>query len=83
MAINPGQDGLLGHLKKLTPLNLGQTLGQAMPHLDLPGMPGHDSGPLTETDAFGDNPGNLRMLSYVPEGLPADAARLYTDGRRV
>jgi poly(hydroxyalkanoate) depolymerase family esterase len=66
-------DELLSQLKKLAPQGLGQTLGKAMPNLDLPGMHGQDSGVLTETSAFGDNPGNLRMLSYVPEGLPAGA----------
>ncbi|QCI66858.1 extracellular catalytic domain type 1 short-chain-length polyhydroxyalkanoate depolymerase [Phreatobacter stygius] len=29
--------------------------------------------PLAETLDFGSNPGRLRMLSYVPDGLPADA----------
>lgn len=28
---------------------------------------------LTEVAEFGSNPGNLRMLTYVPEGLPKDA----------
>jgi poly(hydroxyalkanoate) depolymerase family esterase len=28
---------------------------------------------LTEVSAFGSNPGNLRMLTYVPPQLPADA----------
>ena len=31
------------------------------------------SGRLTETTDFGSNPGNLRMLTYLPENLPADA----------
>jgi poly(hydroxyalkanoate) depolymerase family esterase len=26
--------------------------------------------PLTETSGFGSNPGNLRMFSFVPEGIP-------------
>ncbi|MEO5373366.1 MAG: PHB depolymerase family esterase [Alphaproteobacteria bacterium] len=30
-------------------------------------------GPLTEVRAFGDNPGNLRMYKYVPDGLPPRA----------
>ncbi len=49
MAPLPGNDGLLSHLMKLTPQTLGQTLGKAMPNLDLPGMPGQESGALTET----------------------------------
>ena len=73
----PGNDGLLGHLLKLNPQNLGQSLGQtlgkAMPNLDLPGMANHETSVLTETADFGADPGNLRMLSYVPEGLPASA----------
>lgn len=28
---------------------------------------------LTEVPGFGSNPGNLRMLTYIPEDLPADA----------
>ena len=64
-----GNDGLLGHLMKLTP----QALGKAMPHLDGAGLDaGHELG-LTETADFGDNPGHLRMLSYVPADLPAGA----------
>ena len=30
-------------------------------------------GRLTEVDAFGSNPGHLRMLTYVPPGLPTGA----------
>ena len=50
----------------------------------LPGMSGWDGlnhlmptatrGPLVETKQFGTNPGDLRMFSYVPAGLPASAA---------
>jgi feruloyl esterase len=32
-----------------------------------------DAGPLTEVVGFGSNPGNLRMLAYVPEDLPTGA----------
>ena len=69
MAPNLINDGLLSQLKKLTP----QGLGTGMPHLDIPGLHAHANSALTEVAAFGDNPGNLRMLSYVPEGLPAGA----------
>src|ERR1700735_1627372 len=31
-------------------------------------------GPLVETKQFGTNPGDLRMFSYVPPGLPASGA---------
>jgi poly(hydroxyalkanoate) depolymerase family esterase len=34
---------------------------------------GDDAG-MTEIRGFGFNPGGLRMLAYVPEGLPAEAA---------
>ena len=64
-----GNDGLLGHLKKLAP----QALGKALPHLEMPGLAGREAGVLAETAAFGDDPGNLRMLSYVPDALPAGA----------
>jgi poly(hydroxyalkanoate) depolymerase family esterase len=50
----------------------------------LPGMNGWDGlnplvpaatrGSLVETKQFGTNPGDLRMFSYVPPGLPASAA---------
>jgi poly(hydroxyalkanoate) depolymerase family esterase len=69
MAPIPGQDGFLNNLARLAP----QALGKTMPNLDLPGLHPHDGGPLVETAAFGDNPGHLRMLSYVPAGLPAGA----------
>ena len=69
MAPLTGNDGLLSNLLKLTP----DALAKKMPQLDLPGFPAHDTGALTETAAFGDNPGNLRMLSYVPDALPAGA----------
>jgi poly(hydroxyalkanoate) depolymerase family esterase len=65
MALLPETDGLLGHLMSLTPQFRGT------------GFPGGAEAParngLTETTAFGDDPGNLRMLSYVPEGLPPGA----------
>jgi poly(hydroxyalkanoate) depolymerase family esterase len=67
MAPITGNDGLLSHLRKFTP----QALGRTMPHLDVSGLTAHEAGGLTETAAFGGNPGNLRMLSYVPEALPA------------
>ena len=35
--------------------------------------PGATAGRLTETEAFGLNPGNLRMLGYLPNGLPPGA----------
>ena len=35
---------------------------------------GAGPGRLTETPEFGENPGNLRMWSYVPEGLAREAA---------
>jgi feruloyl esterase len=73
MASLPGNDGLLGHLMKLTSQTVGETLGKTMTHLDLSGLAGHERSVLTETPAFGDNPGNLRMLSYVPEALPVGA----------
>ena len=34
---------------------------------------GTDDGRLAEAKAFGDNPGQLRLLRYVPAGLPANA----------
>jgi poly(hydroxyalkanoate) depolymerase family esterase len=47
------------------------------PGLRAMGFPGGAEPPagigLTETTVFGDNPGNLRMLSSVPEGLPPGA----------
>jgi feruloyl esterase len=61
MAIISGQDGLLGRLTKFTPRALGQA------------MPLRESSALTETAAFGDNPGHLRMLSYAPATLPGGA----------
>jgi feruloyl esterase len=64
MAPLPGKDGLLGHLMNLTPQILAK------------GMAGADAearAALTETADFGPNPGHLRMLSSVPEDLPADA----------
>jgi poly(hydroxyalkanoate) depolymerase family esterase len=33
-----------------------------------------DASPLAEISGFGDNPGNLRMLSFVPQKLPVPAA---------
>jgi poly(hydroxyalkanoate) depolymerase family esterase len=69
MAPLTGNDGLLSNLLKLTP----DALAKKMPQLDLPGFPAHDTSLLTETAVFGDNPGNLRMLSYVPDALPAGA----------
>jgi poly(hydroxyalkanoate) depolymerase family esterase len=69
MPPNSANDGLLGQLMKRAP----QALGRAMPHLDMPGLSPDEAGVLTETAAFGDNPGNLRMLSYVPDGLAAGA----------
>ena len=38
-----------------------------------PRGPGARTRTLREVTAFGSNPGNLRMLTYVPEGLPAGA----------
>lgn len=32
-----------------------------------------DRGHLTEVTGFGSNPGNLRMLTYIPQDLPPDA----------
>jgi poly(hydroxyalkanoate) depolymerase family esterase len=64
MALLQGKDGLLGHLMNLTPQLLAK------------GMAGADAGAsanLTETADFGPNPGHLRMLSSVPEDLPASA----------
>jgi poly(hydroxyalkanoate) depolymerase family esterase len=69
MALLDGHDGILGNLMKLAP----QALGKAMPSLDIPGFGAPESAALIETTAFGDNPGNLRMLSYVPDALPAGA----------
>jgi poly(hydroxyalkanoate) depolymerase family esterase len=69
MAPFPANDGLLGQLMKLAP----QALGKTLPNLDLPGGPPRAGGVLTEVPAFGDNPGNLRMLSYVPDALPRGA----------
>src|SRR5262245_12018059 len=34
---------------------------------------GHDGPLLTEARGFGSNPGNLRMLEYVPDSLEAGA----------
>ena len=59
MAPFPANDGLLGQLMKLAPQGLGKT----MPHLDMPGRHPGAGGVLTEIPAFGDNPGNLRMLA--------------------
>jgi poly(hydroxyalkanoate) depolymerase family esterase len=69
MPPDSANDGLLGQLMKFAP----QALGRAMPHLDMPGLSPDEAGVLTETAAFGDNPGNLRMLSYMPDGLAAGA----------
>jgi poly(hydroxyalkanoate) depolymerase family esterase len=74
MALDTGNEGLLSHLMKLAPQALGKTMPHFdMPGMDMPGMPAQESGVLTETAAFGDNPGNLRMLSYVPDALPTGA----------
>ncbi|MBB1090192.1 PHB depolymerase family esterase [Rhodopseudomonas palustris] len=49
----------LAHLRKFNGLSsLGAGSGGA-----------GDASPLTETTDFGDNPGQLRMLSFIPEGL--------------
>lgn len=50
---------------------------RALPQRPAVGRVAHDSadiGVLSETSGFGTNPGNLRMLSYVPRGLSNDAA---------
>ncbi|MBI5127970.1 MAG: PHB depolymerase family esterase [Rhodopseudomonas palustris] len=49
----------LAHLRKL---NGFSGLGAAPSSADA-------ASPLTETADFGDNPGNLRMLSFIPDGL--------------
>jgi poly(hydroxyalkanoate) depolymerase family esterase len=64
MALLHGNDGFLSHLMNLTP----QVLAKGMPGADA-----GDSVTLTETADFGPNPGGLRMLSYVPDNLPAGA----------
>ena len=69
MALNPANDGFLSNLMKLAPQGLGKTIQS----FDMPGMNTHGDGVLTEMAVFGDNPGNLRMLSYVPDALPAGA----------
>ena len=51
----------LRHLPKLTALNGFGHYGRNL-------RPGSHS-PLVETTAFGTNPGDLRMFSFVPEGL--------------
>ncbi len=65
MVLPPETEGFLGNWMTLTP------------GLRAMGFPGGAEAParigLTETTDFGDNPGNLRMLSYVPEGLPPGA----------
>jgi poly(hydroxyalkanoate) depolymerase family esterase len=61
MALLHGHDGIFGHLMNFTPPLPGH------------GTPAEHSVALTETADFGANPGNLRMLAYVPAGLPAGA----------
>jgi feruloyl esterase len=64
MALPHGNDGFLSHLMNLTPPVLAK---------GMPGAEASESATLTETAVFGANPGNLRMLSYLPEELPAGA----------
>ncbi|MCB8880004.1 PHB depolymerase family esterase [Acidisoma cellulosilytica] len=64
MALLLGQDSFFGQLLNFAP----HPLVQAM--LDNEGEEDHA---LTVTRDFGANPGNLRMLSFRPEGLPDHA----------
>jgi poly(hydroxyalkanoate) depolymerase family esterase len=64
MALLNGSDGILGYLMTFT---------QPLHGAGKPGTTAAGVGALIETKAFGDDPGNLRMLSYVPEALPANA----------
>ncbi|MBW4023181.1 MAG: PHB depolymerase family esterase [Proteobacteria bacterium] len=64
MASFQSTDGILGHLMNLKPQSFGR---------NMPGMGSGEASSLAETEAFGPNPGNLRMLSNVPEGLGGDA----------
>jgi poly(hydroxyalkanoate) depolymerase family esterase len=64
MALLLGQDGLFGHLMNLTSPALAR--GASGTEMD-------DAHGLAETIVFGPNPGGVRMLSYVPDGLPAGA----------
>lgn len=69
-------------LTKELPVSLAKNIEflRHLPKLDkIPGLSGfhRSSGadgtqksPLIETSSFGSNPGNLRMFSYVPEGVP-------------
>lgn len=64
MAPPLGHDGLLGHLMNFVPPSLSGSSAAAAED---------DLYALTETTSFGPNPGQLRMLSYVPETLPPGA----------
>lgn len=64
MALLLGQDGLFGNLMNVTAPALAR--GASGTEMD-------DAHGLAETIDFGPNPGSVRMLSYVPDGLPAGA----------
>lgn len=62
----------------LDPERLGELFRPFIPDFDQKAAPARrrrNAGPgLAEVIGFGSNPGNLRMLEYVPDGLPAGAA---------
>ena len=64
----------LPHIKLADLTRMQRDLAALMPQSVL-GTPsgGASTGRLQAVDPFGDNPGNLRMLSYVPPGLPPGA----------
>jgi poly(hydroxyalkanoate) depolymerase family esterase len=57
----------------LTDLSRFQRQWSAMMSGHGAGLAGHGDGRLQEVADFGANPGELRMLQYVPAALPADA----------
>ncbi|MCB8876233.1 extracellular catalytic domain type 1 short-chain-length polyhydroxyalkanoate depolymerase [Acidisoma silvae] len=66
MALLLGQDSIFGQLLNFTPHPLVQAMLDG-------GSEAEDDQDLTVTRDFGANPGNLRMLSFRPAGLPDGA----------
>ena len=64
---------LVRHAQRLAAKIAAAFPARARPDLAPPGPPARVS-PLQETDFAGANPGELKMLSYAPPGLAADAA---------
>ena len=56
----------LRHFQKLPGLTPWDSLGRS--------MPGRNRSPLVEVNEFGTNPGDLRMFSHVPAGVPPHPA---------